>query len=89
MKKIWKWQLEIADVVELDTPDNWQVLHVEVQHEVPCIWALIDPDAPSVKRKIRVCGTGHPIDGSAKLKPLGSFFLSGGDFVFHVFEEIE
>ncbi len=56
------------------------------QHEQPCMWALVDPDAPKENRNFRFVGTGHPIKQADKMKFCGTIFIRGGGLVFHIFE---
>jgi hypothetical protein len=62
---IYKYPFEIQDYVELALPHGAELLHVDFQREVPCLWALVDPKAPLTRRRIRVAGTGHPIEEAA------------------------
>jgi hypothetical protein len=54
----------------------------------PRVWALVDPDAPSVWRRFRLLVTGKQIeDGEmAGLDYVGTFQLGNGAFVGHLFE---
>lgn len=85
IKKIFKYEFEVADEVTLDLPFETDVLSVGTQNFGRiCIWALVVPGARLVKRKFVVRGTGHPIDMDG-LKFLGTVFDS--TFVWHVFEK--
>jgi hypothetical protein len=70
-------------------------------HEHPWIWALVSPNNTPNKRIFRVIGTGHPIKEVVppsskpyemrlpqRLRYVGTIQLSGGELVFHIFEEI-
>ncbi len=84
---IWKFPLPAPDdVVTLMMPRGAVVLSVQVQHETPCVWALVDPEAPKVPRRFRWAGTGHPLDLRGFWKFVGTFQLHGGDLVFHLFD---
>jgi len=63
MWKIWKYEFKIADEFELELPVMYNILKVDMQHEKPCMWILVNPTAVKVKRKFRLFGTGHPIPG--------------------------
>ena len=61
-----------------------------MQRETPCLWALVNPDAPMETRTFRVVGTGHdiPPDGADYLwYHVGTFQMHGGYFVGHLFEQ--
>lgn len=80
---IWKFPLQITDVQTIEVPTAGKLLSVQVQHQVPCIWALVDPKQPKELRKIRIYGTGHPIDQLGQF--IGTFQVQAGALVFHVF----
>lgn len=56
-----------------------------VKQEVPCIWALVDSEAPKETRKFRLFGTGHPLSDEP-LTHCGSFKMAHDKLVFHLFE---
>lgn len=85
-KVIYKYSFPVEDTFELDMPQGAQVLHVEAQYDVPCLWAIVDLTAPIKARKFRLAGTAHPLeDNIGKAHHVGSFFLRGGALVFHLF----
>ena len=85
MRKIWKFEFRIDDVVEIETPGIAEILHVECQQGVPCLWAVVNPAHEKTTRRLRLRGTGHPIAGE-----LGSHVATfqKGAFVWHMFEEV-
>ena len=94
---IWKFELNIGggasgvdrqSVHSVRMPTGAEVLSVQTQRETPCIWALVNPDAPPENRRFEVYGTGQPINLSRPLKPLGTVQMMGGYLIFHVFEVI-
>ncbi len=64
-----------------------QMLTIQIQNNTPCIWVLVNPEnvKEKVKVKIRTIGTGYPIKENFNGKYIGTFQLSGGALVFHVF----
>ena len=82
--KIWKWNLEVTDRQTLEMPTGAEVLTVQVQNEVPQLWALCHPMSPKERRIFAVYGTGQPISHPGKY--IATFQLHGGGFVGHVFE---
>lgn len=85
---IYKYPLEMKPVQEVEMPHGAQIIHVAAQYEIPCLWAIVDPNSPTEKRVIGMATTGaHFPEGelSAGLH-LGSFMLAGGKFVGHLFE---
>lgn len=91
MRVIWKFPLAITDEQEIDMPDGAIILAVQTQWGGPeqgaraFLWALCTPDAPNRTRKIRIAGTGHPID-EPDLHYINTIQFDGGALVFHVFE---
>lgn len=67
-------------------PLDSHILCVQVQGGTPCLWARVDPNAPSVARRILVFGTGHSIEGHPDY--IGTYQLSGGSLIFHVYEGV-
>lgn len=85
MKAIWKFTLGIIDAQSVEMPINAEILCVQVQHDVPCLWARVDPKARKVQRRIITHGTGHPVPGTTG-EYVGTYQLQDGAFVGHVFE---
>lgn len=84
MRAIWKFPLEFVDDQKISMPSGARLLTVQLQGQVPCLWAEVDTLADKVTRTIQVAGTGHnrPSFGayvaSVQLRSLG--------LVFHVFD---
>ncbi len=83
---IWKTALKAADVQEIEVPEDAELLTAREQNEGLCIWFKCDPSKPLSKRRIAICGTGHPAPEGGRY--IGTGFLLGGSLVFHVFERI-
>ena len=85
--QVWKFELQLNDEVALKMPACAVLLHVGTQGTQLCLWALVDPEAPTAERRIRVAGTGHPIDyAPVELRHVGTVLLADDRLVFHVFE---
>ena len=81
---IWKYPLEVADEQTVNLPNGAQVLCVQNQNEVPCIWAKVDTQAVTRPWRVVTRGTGHAAgewDGSY----VGTYQMLSGGLVFHVF----
>ena len=86
MKTIYKYTLAITDFQSIELPKDSQILSVQAQQGQPCLWALVDPKAPKVKRNFAIHGTGHPVEKAHRKIHIGTFKLSAGNLVFHCFE---
>ena len=90
MRTIYKYKLEATDEQTIAMPYGAQILSVQVQADIPCIWAMVDTDEETMNYKtIYTYGTGHKLPHDMdQLKYIGTYQLYGGDLVFHVFELI-
>ena len=84
MKSIWKFLLEPDGSVAM--PVGAEILTVQAQREEAYIWAVVDPEAPTLTRRFKTFATGEPITGDPG-RYVGTFQISGGALVFHVFEQ--
>lgn len=73
--------LDGDNIVELNRSAG--IIHVGMQNMVT-FWAVVDPEAPKVRRVFRLFGTGHPVPDD--YVPVGSVF--DGPFVWHLFERV-
>jgi hypothetical protein len=83
MKTIYKYPLQLADgAQEVKMPKGAHLVHVDLQHGDPTLWAEVDTEAASEVRLFQVHGTGHPI------KHDGNYVGTavGVPFVWHVYE---
>jgi hypothetical protein len=83
--KVYKYELPMGDYAELELPINAEILTAQLQHNSLFIWAKVEPDAPTTRRKLRIAGTGHEL-AEDNLRYISTFFPYGGNLVFHVFE---
>ena len=86
-RKIWKYRLEVKNQIELEIPKDALILTVQVQGDVPCMWAMVNPANDTEIRTFRIIGTGHSIADGA-LNYIDTFQLQGGAFIGHLFEVI-
>lgn len=89
-KTISKYKFEINDNVYIEMPLDYEILSVQVQNGIPCIWALVDAGNARERRRFEIFGTGHPIECNSRIerKFIGTFQLNDGILVFHLFERI-
>ena len=86
MKVIYKFPLPGLDYQEIPMPKDSKIMTVQMQNGTPCIWAVVDTEAPMEHKAFYVLGTGNPIEVPLGAH-VGTFQL--GDFVGHVFEAAE
>lgn len=83
-KVIWKWPLPTENwpTIVIEAPANAEWLTVQLQGEMPTLWALVDPVLETEQYRFTVCGTEHavPVDAG---KYLGTVQI--GWNVWHVF----
>ena len=82
-KSIWKFPLVVTDEQIVPLPIGAEVLSVQVQNGVPCLWAKVDTDAVKEGRVVQIFGTGH--DASDAGDYISTFQLHDGELVFHAF----
>ena len=84
IKQVWKF--EVSPATRIQIPEDAQVLSAKFQNGRICIWVLVDPDAPIVKREFEVYGTGHPIQDADDLRFIDTVLVDNGQLIYHVFE---
>ncbi len=92
MKIVYKYEEKLDDVIEFKLPEGAEILRVDVQKESSlgeiqkvCLWALVDLSKETVIRRVRIAGTGHPIDNKV-LRYINTFTMLGKQLWFHTFE---
>ncbi len=87
MLTVYKYEIPAEDEFTIDLPAGAQPLSFQEQRGAGCMWALVDPEARTTKRRFRLAGTGHPIEHDAgALRFVGTAQFRGGGLVFHLFE---
>ena len=86
MKSIWKYELKLQPEQRIEMPFEAKILTVQVQYDIPCLWALVDPDLYKVLRDICIIGTGHQFDDRGTGEYIGTFQRADGSLIWHVFE---
>jgi hypothetical protein len=84
VRVIWKYPLKITDRQELEIPELWQPLSVQIQDGVATLWALVDPRYDKKPVPIGIYGTGEPMIDQPIKWHLGTVQDDAG-FVWHVF----
>jgi hypothetical protein len=87
-RAVWKFPIPLGpDEFTVQMPAGAVPLTVQWQHDGPQMWALVKTDEPLESRAFRIAGTGHPIEASVK-GYIGTFQMTGGSLVFHIFEAL-
>ncbi len=88
--KVFKYPIPTKDSFSLLLPKEAKILAVQTQKNNPCIWALVDTNAPNETRRFRLAGTGHPIDENMDdLNYIGTFQMLDGVLIWHLFEILQ
>lgn len=87
-KQIWKYELNTHSQQTIKMPKGAEILTVQNQIGIPCIWALVDPKAEMEDIIIETSGTGQAIgyDMGTSRKYIGTYQMAGGNLIFHVFQ---
>lgn len=89
---IWKYQVREGvsrrDQVAytFDIPSGAQILCVQMQDDMPTIWAMVNPADRKVRRRFVLVDTGDEFDANG-LVYIGTVQDSRG-YVTHVFEKV-
>ena len=81
---VYKYEISFVDEFLIEMRRYAKLLHVDVQHGVPYVWAFVVPTEPMMKRRFRLAGTGHPLEIIGA--HVGTFLTAGGDLVWHLFD---
>ena len=75
--------------VELDIPKGAGLASTGQQSEVPCLWYIVDTEAPTEKKYFYFYATGIEIPQSSHdaLFYIGTFHFERGKKVLHLFEK--
>lgn len=87
MKKIYKYELDISDYFYVTMPKGAEVLTVQIQNSIPCVWALVDTNNIEETYVFRIFGTGQRMPDDFSGKYIGTFQLISGNIVFHLYLE--
>ena len=86
-KKIYKYDVPLVGRPAIVMKKGAEIIHVEEQHGIMRLWAVVDPRAEEETRNFTIVGTGHDMPKNYKVKHVGSLLTEGGAFVWHLFEE--
>lgn len=82
-RSIYQYPLADDEVQLIEMPVGAKIISVGQQDSTIVLWADIEIDAPSTKRRIFIYGTGWPIPPHVEY--VGT--VPRGLFVWHIFQE--
>jgi len=85
-KRIFKYHLKMTGVQQVEMPQDAEILCFQIQHDIGCIWALVEPDKTGIKRTFEIFVTGQILPKNGNRKYIGTCQVLSGDLVFHCFE---
>lgn len=88
--RIWKQVLEIKDSQVISLPRGAQIMSVQFQKGILCLWFLANEYQEKVNRRhILIVGTGHPLPDTI-MRYIGTVQepLNSEVLVWHLFEEV-
>ena len=90
MTTIYKYELDTTDKQTVTIQKDAEILAVQAQFEIPCIWAMIDTENDMEEITIEIFGTGHkiPVDMGVVRQHLGTYQIQGGSQIYHVFKRL-
>jgi len=85
MEVIWKFPLKIIPAQRIEMPTGARPLCVQLQRDVPCIWAQVSPERTDITgRWVYILPTGFEFNCEITGDYLGTFQMASG-YVYHVF----
>lgn len=89
MKRIHKYPFAIQDRIIIPMPFGAKIISVQLQRDIPGIWAIVDTDEELCAKLIYCFGTGQPLPDDVTAMPyIGSIQSRNDSLVFHFFEGV-
>lgn len=83
---IYKYSIKpLASLVDVQMPFGAHILTAQMQGDVLCLWAMVNPEAVTVSRHIEIIGTGNPFTESHR-RHIAT--VQDGPWVWHVFDRL-
>jgi len=89
VRVIHKFVLPITDEVAIMMPESAKILHVADQRGRLCLWAIVDPERPKVRRRFAIIGTGYPFPPELVGIYIETAMMAASGLVWHVFDRGE
>lgn len=85
-ERIFKYEVPVRGSVLM--PKKARIIHLDLQHGVPMMWALVTPGELEDWRNFIILPTGGEILYTG-IVHIGTFLVDNGALVWHVFEKID
>ena len=87
--EIWKYILKDQSAQLIKMPSGYEILTVQVQESITCIWVRVIPKNTKVLVSIEIYGTGFiiPSENGRDRRYIGTYQMNDGSLIFHVFED--
>lgn len=85
MRVVYKYPLKIVAEQVVLLPRDFEIIHVGIEYETPCLWALVESDNFLEKYEFFVVETGESLDNYPPCKYLGTAVATR--FVWHIFQK--
>ena len=82
---VYKYILQMADLQEVELPEDAEILSVQLQHGGLTLWAYVTPGLPEVPRVIEILTTGNEVADYVR-EFISTVQLADGSLVYHFFE---
>lgn len=84
MIKIYKYPLEVIDMIEIQMPEDAVILSVQSQMGLLQLWAEVDTEKELTRYTFMILGTGHVVPvPSDQREYIGTVQHNG--FVWHIY----
>lgn len=87
-KTVWKYVIPEESRFTLDMPQGAVPLCVHVQWDTPHLWACVETTNAPTPHRFLTLGTGHAMP-AGRFDYVGTFMVEGGEFIFHVFHQLD
>lgn len=88
-KVIWKYNLTTKKRQVVLLPQGHKFLSIQIQGTMAVMWIMVEPDNEKVEVEFVLRETGEPFIQPKNERYRGTYQLSGGNYIIHVFEVIE
>lgn len=85
MKVIYKYKLGFSSQSVVMMPKDSKILDIQIQDNIICLWAIVDPKKELKGRVFQIYGTGHELISGLKNKKYITT-VQCGSYVWHIFE---